>query len=107
MGSFLGLLLLGATYAAIGIFASLITDNIIVSFILGAVFSFLILYSFDAIAMILGTGKIAQTLLFFSLNEHYQSIRKGIIDSRDISYFILIIALFLFISKHYMEKFLK
>jgi len=104
IGSFIGLIFLISTYAAIGLLSSIITDNVIIAFISGALLSFGLLYFFDAIASLLGNGSIASFLLYLSINEHYQSMSRGVIDTRDIFYFFLVISLFLFFTKVYLEK---
>jgi ABC-2 type transport system permease protein len=101
-GSFLGLLFLAGAYVAIGIFASTISKNQIVSFIIGAVFSFFLYYGFEALAV---------TQLFESLNfaqlgmqDHFNSVSKGVLDTRDLLYFASIIFFFLFITKFNIQK---
>lgn len=103
-GSFIGLFFLISTYAAIGLFSSILTDNVIIAFILGALISFGLLYFFDAVASLVGGGTIANFILLFSINEHYQSMSRGVIDSRDVFYFILIISIFLLFTKILLEK---
>jgi len=87
-GSFAGLFFLAAIYVAIGIFASSLTDNQIVSFIVAMALSFVFYQGFEFIA---GSGVpyfIDKTLTWFSISEHYRSVSRGIIDLRDIIYFL-------------------
>ncbi len=96
-GSYLGLLLLSASYAAIGLYTSTLSKNQIVAFILGVFIIFLLYYGFDAAASLFGSSGYSIQLL--GINEHFKSIGRGVIDSRDLIYFFSIIALFLFLTK--------
>ena len=95
-GSYLGLLFLGAVFAAIGIFASSLTDNQIVSFILAVFLCFFFFMGFDLLSNF-GSflGKIDYIIEMIGINYHYNSISRGVIDSRDVIYFISIIAVFI------------
>ncbi|MGV6832381.1 MAG: gliding motility-associated ABC transporter substrate-binding protein GldG [bacterium] len=93
-GSYLGLLFLSAAYNAIGLFASSITNNQIVSFISALGISFLFFLGFESIADL----SSIEFLSFISLNEHYQSIGQGVIDTSDIIYFIAIAAQFIWLT---------
>lgn len=99
IGSYIGLLLLGAAFTAIGIFASSLTDNQIISFLMAVFFSFL-LYQFF---FLLGSFFDANTFIYFleqlGMEYHYTSLRKGLIDSRDLVYFLSLIALMLISTK--------
>lgn len=94
-GSYLGLILLAASYASIGLFASSLTDNQIVSLIISMVLCF---FWFGVLSL-LGDVKvldvIGKSLEWFSLDFHYQSISRGVLDTRDIVYFLGFIATFL------------
>lgn len=97
-GSFIGLFLLAAIYIAIGIFASSLTDNQIVSFILAMILSFIFYLGFDFIGSS-GLTYFLETLAsWFSINNHYISLSRGVIDMRDLIYFIGMVLLFLFIT---------
>lgn len=86
---YLGLLLMSSAYVSIGLFASSISNNQIVSFlvalILGALFHFL----FRFIAMALN-GYLAELFSYLSMQTHFESVSRGVIDSRDIIYFVSI-----------------
>jgi ABC-2 type transport system permease protein len=87
-GSYLGLLLLAAVFCAAGIFASSITPNQIVSFILSAFLCFILFSGFDSLSAISpfsGNNLIIKQL---GLVYHYDALSKGLIDSRDVVYFI-------------------
>ena len=87
-GSYFGLLFLGGIYAAIGIFSSSITDNQIVAFIISVLLSFLFYIGFDLISTVFENGLIAHNIEKAGIQFHYQSMSRGVIDSRDLIYFI-------------------
>lgn len=92
-GSYLGLLLLAATFAALGVLASALTRDQVVAFI-AAVFGCYLLYAgFEALASINVWGRAAYLLTQLGIAYHYGTISKGLIDSRDVLYFLSIIAL--------------
>jgi ABC-2 type transport system permease protein len=99
MGSYIGLLLLSAGYISIGLFSSIITDNQIVSFILSMFLCFFIFTVFD----FLGSFEWLKNNNFFvewlGINYHYKNISRGVVDTRDIIYFISLIILFVWLTK--------
>jgi len=98
-GAYIGLLLLGSCFAAIGVFASAITKNQVVAFAI-AVFSCFISYNgFEALSKLFTLQFAEGILLGLSVNEHYQSIGRGVLDTRDLVYFISFTAVFLGLTK--------
>ncbi len=96
-GSYVGLLLLGATFSAIGIFASSLTRNQIVSFILSAFLCFVFYLSFDFISRFpVFIGHIDDLIMKFGIEHYYRSISRGILDTRDILYFFSLSGIFLY-----------
>ncbi|MEA1787640.1 gliding motility-associated ABC transporter permease subunit GldF [Arenibacter sp. GZD96] len=95
LGSYFGLLLLIACYAAIGIFASIQTDNQIVSFITATVLCFILFYGFDAAATLFPTGNFGWLLKNIGMKSHFDGFTRGILDSRDLVYFVSLSFLFL------------
>ena len=93
----LGLFLLASSYASIGLFTSTLSKNQIVAFLLGVFIAFFFYYGFDAIADLFGSSSF--TVKLFGMNEHFKSISRGVIDTRDILYFLSITIFFLFITK--------
>lgn len=96
IGSYIGLILLAGVFTAIGIFSSSISDNQISAFIV-SIFGCYIIYSgFSALATIEIWYKFAETINQFGIAYHYTSISRGLIDSRDLTYFfgVIIFALF-------------
>ena len=103
-GSYIGLFFLGAVYAAVGIFASSLSKNVIVSFLLGIVFCFLFYLVFNLLADLVSTGTVAEFIKSLGINDHDSSISRGVVDSRDIVYFLSVIAIFIFFSKLRLES---
>lgn len=93
-GSFIGLVLLAALYTSIGVFASALSMNQIVSFMLAVLFSFILFYGFELLGSLFTNGDIEQAIQNFGINAHYKSMSRGVIDSRDLLYFTIIITLF-------------
>ena len=96
-GSYLGLFLLASSFVSIGIFTSTLSKNQVVAFLLGICMVLLFYYGFDAVSSLF--GDYSYTIKLFGMNEHYKSISRGVIDSRDVLYFMSIIIFFLFVSK--------
>lgn len=92
IGGFLGAILLGASFSAIGIFASASTKNQIIAFFIA--FAICIGLTMIDNFLFLLPSELTNILSFFSATNHFQSISKGIIDSRDILYFASIIVIF-------------
>jgi len=98
-GSFIGLLFLAAGYVAIGIFASSCTDNQVIAFILAVTLCFFFYFGFDLIASLTFSGTTHTFVASFGINSHYTSMSRGVIDSRDIVYFLTVISLFLLATR--------
>ncbi|HUR29838.1 MAG TPA: gliding motility-associated ABC transporter permease subunit GldF [Saprospiraceae bacterium] len=94
--SYVGLFLLGAVFCAIGIFASSQTSNQIVAFIMSVFFCFVLYYGFYFISRIASfTGTLDRMIESLGIDYHYHSISQGIIDTRDLVYFLCVISIFL------------
>ena len=93
---YLGLFFAGAVYAAIGIFASSLSDNQVVSFIIG-VFIVLIFFLFDKL-LIFVPSFMAGFIQYISVDYHISTLSRGVIDSRNIIYFLSMIGIFLFLT---------
>ncbi|UCG28705.1 MAG: gliding motility-associated ABC transporter permease subunit GldF [Bacteroidales bacterium] len=98
-GSFIGLFFLAGVYVAIGLFASALTNNQIVAFIIAVLICFLMYIGFDSVSTISLFRTIDHVIVTLGINDHYQSMSRGVIDSRDIVYYILLIALFVILTK--------
>lgn len=103
-GSYIGLLFLASGFSAIGIFSSSLTDNQIVAFILAVFLSFFCYIGFDQIASFKTFGSLDNIILQLGINEHYISMSRGVIDSRDLLYFLSLIGFFLLSSKLKLES---
>ncbi len=103
-GSYLGLFLLGAIYTSIGLFASSITSNQIVSFVISVAITFVFYSGFDSLATIPALKSISSVLVQFGIEEHYQSISRGVVDSRDLLYFVGVSIVFLALTKMAITK---
>ena len=105
IGSYMGLVLLGAVFTAVGICASSYTNNTVLAFIAGAFVCFLLLNGFDAISKLpafkAGPDYYIEML---GINFHYRSISRGVLDTRDLLYFGGIVVLFLFITQRNLVK---
>jgi ABC-2 type transport system permease protein len=95
-GSYLGLALLGSTFIAIGIFASSITNNQIIAFILAAPLCFILYFGFDFIYSFDSLGSFGYFIKTIGIDHHYTAISRGVIDTRDVIYFLSVIFIFLF-----------
>ncbi len=103
-GSYIGLLFLGASFVAIGLFSSSITDNPIVSFIVAVVLSGFIYLGFDVIYSLDFFGNFDLFIKTLGINNHYAAMSKGVIDTRDALYFLSLITLFLLFTKMSLES---
>ncbi|MCL2097674.1 MAG: gliding motility-associated ABC transporter substrate-binding protein GldG [Bacteroidales bacterium] len=97
-GSYIGLICLAASYAAIGICMSIFTTNQIVAYILTAVLCFFCYAGFDGLSQLADNSAFGNIILSLGINEHYQSISRGVVDSRDLLYFLSLIIIFLGIT---------
>lgn len=99
IGSYIGLFLLGSAFTSIGIFASSITKNQIIAFAIAVFLCFFAYSGFDSLSRISALEGIESFLLNLGVNEHYQSISRGVLDTRDVAYFVTFVALFLGATK--------
>lgn len=99
IGSYIGLFLLSAAFVAIGIFASSITKNQIIAFAIGVFLCFFTFSGFDSLSQLLTFASVDTLISSLGINEHYQSISRGVLDTRDLFYFLSFIALFLVATK--------
>ncbi len=93
IGSYFGLLFLISGYSAIGIFTSTLSDNQIVAFLLAVFLCFIFYFGFDGIATYLPS--IENFISNLGMNSHFKSMSRGVIDTRDLLYFVSITILFL------------
>jgi ABC-2 type transport system permease protein len=98
-GSYLGLLFLASGFVSIGLFSSSLSDNQVISFIVAVFLSFIFYIGFEFIGSIEALGSIELFIKNLGINEHYTSMSRGVIDSRDALYFASLIAFFFILTK--------
>ncbi len=103
-GSYIGLVFLGAVFASIGVFASSITDNQVISFILAIILSAFLYLGFEFIYSLDLFGSIDLFIRSLGISAHYSSISRGVIDTRDVIYFLSVITLFLSLTNFSLSK---
>jgi len=103
-GSYIGLLFLSASFVAIGMFASTISDNQIVSFIIAVFLCGFIYIGFEFIYSLDLFGKVDLFIKSLGINEHYKSMSRGVLDTRDMLYFLGVIAFFILLSRYSIER---
>lgn len=105
IGSYIGLFLLGAAFVAIGLFTSSLTENQIVAFILGMFFCFVFYMGFNFISEFeVFYGEMAYWLKQVGIRAHYKSISRGVIDTRDVIYFLSLGGIFIYGTKTVLES---
>ena len=104
-GSYIGLFFLAAAFVAMGMFASAISDNQIVAFILGTLICFMVHWAFLYLANLEFWGpRWSNFIQSLGLNYHYSSISKGALDTRDLVYFVSVVLLFVWCTQWRIEK---
>lgn len=98
-GSYIGLVFLAGVFAAIGVFASSISDNQIISFVVAVFLCYIIYTGFDLIASIPVWGSYGYLISQLGISYHYTAISKGLVDSRDVLYFLSVIVLMVLATK--------
>lgn len=99
VGSYIGLGMLSGAYISIGIFSSSLTSNQIVSFIISVFLCFVLFIGFDSLSGFVPMGSFELIFINLGINEHYMSMSRGVIDTRDVLYFASFMFLFLLFSK--------
>ena len=104
VGSYIGLLMLGGAFVAIGLFCSSLTSNQIISFILAALLCAVAYLGFESIY---NMGILGDADLFvkrLGVRHHYESISRGVVDTRDVVYFLCVMALFLMATRLVLQS---
>ena len=103
IGSYIGLLFLAGSFTAVGIFASTLSQNQIVAFIIAVILCFMMFYGFDGLAdlNVLSNMFNIETL---GLNYHFNSVSRGVIDTRNLVYFISVAVFFLVLTQLKLNK---
>lgn len=103
-GSYIGLLFLASAFAAIGTFCSAASSNQIVAFIMAVFFCWFSYTGFDAISSLFPGKGLDLFLMQLGINAHYISMSRGVVDTRDVLYFLGIITLFLLGTQLILER---
>lgn len=98
-GSYIGLFFLSATFVSIGLFCSSVTNNQILAFILSVFLCGFLYLGFDLIYSMALFGKVDLFIQQLGMANHYSSMSRGVIDTRDLIYFLSVIVLFLSLTK--------
>ena len=102
IGGYLGLLLVGAVFIAISVFGSSLTENQVVAFII-SLFIVFILFMLDKILFYLPSS-IGMILEYVSIDYHFGNIARGVVDSRDIIYYVSAIGISLYIATAMLQR---
>ena len=104
-GSYIGLLLLGGVFIAIGVFASSLTHNQIIAFLLAAFLCFFVYWGFDFLSRLpIFIGKGDDVVQMFGVDFHYRSISRGVVVLADMVYYFSMIGLFLLLTQTALER---
>lgn len=103
-GSFAGLLMLAAVYCAVGLFGSSLASNQITAFVVSALLSFVIFYGFELIGSLFSDGTLMLYLKNLGAHAHYQSMARGVLDSRDVLYMLAVTLIFLISTRLVLSR---
>ena len=104
-GAYIGLFFLAAVFSAIGIYSSSFTNNAVVAFIISLIACALLYYGFSAISKLpLLIGSLDYYIEMIGIDFHYSSISRGVIDTRDLVYFISITTLLLLLTEKNLQR---
>lgn len=103
VGSYIGLLFLGGAFVAIGLFASSLTNSQIVAFIVAALLCAFAYLGFETLHYMDFLGDVDLLVKSLGVRHHYESISRGVIDTRDVVYFLSVIALFLLLTRMVLQ----
>lgn len=98
VGSYIGLVFLGAAFVSIGLFASSVSNNQIVAFITAALLCAFCYLGFESLYQLM-QGRFALLLRELGLEAHYESISRGVVDTRDVVYFVSVTLFFMFLTR--------
>ncbi|MBL7940841.1 MAG: gliding motility-associated ABC transporter permease subunit GldF [Flavobacteriales bacterium] len=104
IGSYIGLLFLASCFAAIGVFASSITENQVVAFMIAVFLCFFLYLGFDLIASFDAFGSLEGPIKAIGIQDHYASLSRGVIDLRDVLYFLGAISVFLLLTRTALQS---
>ncbi len=105
LGSYFGLLFLVGAYTSIGIFTSSLADNQIIAFIISVLLCFVFYFGFQGIGIPSIFGTFSTTITKFGMDYHFKSISRGVIDTRDVIYFLSVTFLFLSLTIYKLKSY--
>lgn len=105
IGSYFGLLFLISAYSAVGVFTSTLSENQVVAFVISVFVCFFFYFGFDGFAAVVPS--FSNTISAIGMQEHYKSMSRGVIDTRDVIYFATITVLFLSFTIFQLKSFKK
>jgi ABC-2 type transport system permease protein len=103
-GSYLGLIFLAGGFTSIGVFASCISNNQVVSFMFAVILCFVCYTGFTFIGQYVSSGAVGNFIQLMGISMHYSSMSRGVIDTRDVIYFISISTAFLLMTRTSLES---
>ncbi|MCB0794844.1 MAG: gliding motility-associated ABC transporter permease subunit GldF [Flavobacteriales bacterium] len=103
-GSYLGLFFLAMIFCAIGVFASSLTDSQVIAFLIALLLCFVLYSGFDLMASFDALGGMEGTVRGFGVQEHYRSISRGVVDLRDVTYFLAVALGFLLAARTVLQS---
>jgi ABC-2 type transport system permease protein len=103
-GSYLGLIFLGGAFVSIGLFASSLTDNQVVSFVIAMFFCLFSFIGIETLTSLAGLGNTGYVINQLGISAHYESMGRGVIDSRDVVYFLSFISFFILLTRLHLES---
>lgn len=104
IGSYTGLLLLGAGFASVGLFCSSLSSNQVIAFMLAVFMCFFLFSGFDSLSKLGSAAGFDLFIMHLGINSHYQSVSRGVLDTRDLIYFISLCSVFLYLTKISLES---
>ncbi|MCW5515558.1 gliding motility-associated ABC transporter permease subunit GldF [Muriicola sp. Z0-33] len=104
LGSYFGLIFLIVAYTAIGLFASVITDNQIVAFLVGVLLCFAFYYGFEAVGTLFTSGSTALFIENFGMKSHFESMAAGVVNTKDLIYFASLAIFFLYTAVNHLNN---
>ncbi|MCB0774284.1 MAG: gliding motility-associated ABC transporter permease subunit GldF [Flavobacteriales bacterium] len=104
LGSYIGLFFLASTFAAMGIFASALTESQIVAFLIAALLCFILYLGFDLAADFSSIGALEGPVKNLGIQQHYASMSRGVIDLRDVLYFLGVDAIFILATRTVVQS---
>ncbi len=104
IGSYIGLLFLGACFAAIGLLSSALTDSQIVAFLIAVFLCFILYMGFELMTDFQSFGALEGPLKSIGIHSHYQSMSRGVVDLRDVLYYLAMIVIFLLITRTVLQS---